>query len=280
MKCWHENTSEFRKSPPRFLNPAKKYSLEEVLDRPIHLDVKPFEVDSTSPTPLDPSHVFIHGVDYARVAIHEMQQRAHLQAPENVSLRLAETVLYEIAEQHSLRMQKNEEAFDRLRETAAQDFHDHMLTHAEAEGIMQVRAGVSRAAPIVKLLEKHPEIEAIEISKATRPYCSEQFRRARNYIAVSLGSLAAGSDMQVTMIDGDPYRHIVEEDSGVIVAKSIVAELSNHTELEVVRRDSFAGVDEGVYDGEAIQGQIGPIALSLVPIDTTNYVRVKASEND
>lgn len=249
---------------------------------PLNLSRMPFEINTMSPTPLDPHNVKVHGIDYEAASLEYIEASLHV-ATESLAkshptqIKNAEG---EIEYQHRHRMLKNDEAMQRWREAAATDPSDKQLTHAEAEGVLQVRSGTSRIGAAVKLLARNPEMGAIEISKATRPFCMVSYMLAKTALACSIKSVAGNVGIDMTVVEGRdaaPYRHILDEHHQAFITKSRLAQATiDGVELEIVGRESGLLYNPSVTPviPESLHKKIAGMDLAIVPIDMTSYVRV------
>ncbi len=269
---------EQRKIPPRFFDDDKKYNLQDVLNQELDLPGMPFEYNSTSPTPLDPNRLTIHGMaTYPMIGLEFMEGELHLATDgldiPNVYVQFSAK---EIQKQHSHRMEKNAEAMQHWRDYA--DTNNTTISREEAEGIMQLRAGVARVMPAVKLLSRVPEIGAIEVFKATRPFCIQRHLGARATLIGSVRSVGDAADTAEITLDAPPYRFFIDPDLGTIITKTNLGKITlNGVSIESITRESFQGVDiNNASDNlEHMKRTLGPVEIALVPIDITSYIRVK-----
>gem|GEM_PF-2517904 len=232
-----------------------------------------------SPTPLDPYNITVHGVEYESAALEYMQAELYLATKDLVGThpRQLENAEGEIEFQHRHRSQKNDEAMTRWREAAATDPGRTVLSHAEAEGVLQVRAGMSKMGAVVRLLARNPEMGAIEISKATRPFCGVAYQLARSATLASIVTFSESSGTDLIFSDTPPYRSIVDERHSALILKSSIALASvDGVDLEIKGRESAI-----VYNPVAVpaipEAQVKLIAgteVAMVPIDITSYVSV------
>lgn len=281
-KCSHTIHPESRTKPDRFLDPAQTFTLEETLDMPINLTRMPYEINTISPTPLDPHNVTVHGIEYEAASLEFMQASLYMatRSLQDSHPQQLANAAGEIEHQHRHRMHKNDEAMRRWREIAAKNPSDKRLTHAEAEGILQVRAGVSRIGAVVRLLARNPEMEAIELTKATRPFCTVAHILAKQALKSSIKSFASGSNVDMVVADerdAVPYRFVIDEHNHAFITKARLASaVIDGTELEIVSRESGL-----IYNPSKVEPipesqfkTLGGVDVAIVPLDTTSYVRV------
>ncbi len=277
-ECIHDVVPEERKIPPRFFHDNKRYNLLDVLEKNLDLSGMPFEYNSTSPTPLDPNRLTIHGTaNYPMIALEFMEGELHLAtAGLDVSDAHVRFSAMEIQKQHSHRMEKNAEAMQRWRNQAQAS--NTMVSRQEAEGIMQLRAGVAQAMPAVKLLSRNPDMGAIEVLKATRPFCNRRHLGARATLINMVRSVGDAADVAELTLDASPYRFFIDPDLGTIITKTNLGEVTiDGVVTEFIGRESFQGFDvNNIADNlEHTQRTLGPVEVALVPIDITSYIRVK-----
>lgn len=278
--CIHGSVSlEQRKTPPRFIQYDGTHRLRDVLSQGLSLPGMPFEYNTTSPTPLDPEQLMIHSIaSYPGAAMQYMAQQLDVATE---GLDIPEKYIHfseaEITKQHEHRMHKNIEAMDRWRRYAEKN--DITVSREEAEGIMQIRAGISQFTPIAKLLSRVPEIEAIEAFKATRPFCIRRHLGARVALLTALRAVGDSADKAEISPDASPYRFFVDPEHATIITKTKFGEIAlNGVSLEIIGRESFQGVDMNDTSEtlEYMKREIGPAEVALVPIDITSYIRVKS----
>lgn len=257
--------------------PSDRFDLSELIERRINLESAPYEISTISPTPFDPYHLTVHGgMEYESDAVFYMNGSAHETEPRETE-KWAATVLGEIGTQHALRMDQNDDSFQRLKEIVAEKPGGYTLDAQRAEGFMQVRAGIARCGTMLAFLDAFPGIKALEISKATRPYCPRRFSLALAYTARQLNSLTEGTEFSVERINNGVHKTIAGDDKNVVVAKHVVAEIKGrNTTMEAVRRDSFIKVDPDEPYYELMEGELGSEKVGLIPIDATTYARVKS----
>lgn len=284
-ECKHDVRQEYRRTPDRFLSTDSSLTLEQTLDLPLHLTRMPHEINSLSPTPLDPYALKVAGADYDEAALKYMlhsfdelvedHSQSHSSDIERAQL--------EIDYQHFHRMKKNDEAMRRWREIAATEPTEQLLSHAEAEGVMQVRAGVSKIGAIILLLANYPEIGAIETSKATRPFCVHAHEIAKGALSAELDQLAANAEFS-TVVDNvaKPYRSSIDEHHGAFISKHLLATSDvGGIDIEIVGRESGLLYDprvNGTTLPESQKKSFGPINdIEMLPIDMTSYARVRSN---
>lgn len=281
-ECTHPIRPESRSKPERFLDSDRTYTLEEVLSMPLNLSRMPFEVNTMSPTPLDPHNITVHGIGYPAAA-NEFVQANLFMATESLRVthpKEVQNVEGEIEYQHRHRMQKNDQAMERWREKAATEAPSQKLTHAEAEGVLQVRAGTSRIGAAMKLLARNPEMGAIEISKATRPFCTVAYMLAKSAMMNTIDSFTENGGVDTILTDGkdaSPYRHIIDGHHQAFITKSRLAHARvEGVDMEIVGRESGLLYNPTITPPipEAQHKKIGGMALAIVPIDLTSYVRI------
>ncbi len=275
LQCGHEAPVSSRKTLQRFLDSDRRHSLEEVLELPLDLNAMPFEYNPNSPTPLDPYNVRVHGMGYAAVSLEFMlgeltRNTDNLTDAHQEQIEQAEA---EIVHQHDHRIQKNAEAMDRWREYASSGMTKH-LSREEAEGVMQVRAGISRPAAVLELISRNPSMGGIEIAKATRPFCLGSHIVARTVLKKDLARTPGVS--LVNEEDARPYRFAIDQHNMALITKTEIGVATiNDQKLEIVTRES--GV---LYDPQSVQripesiySKIGGSSFALAPLDITSYVR-------
>lgn len=281
--CNHNFPQETRSTPDRFLPADTVITLEETLELPLHLSRMPHEINSLSPTPLDPHSLKINGRSYEGLGLDYMDDQLRA-ATAGLSTDHGSKIMrasHEIEYQHTHRMKKNHEAMQRWREQAATSPHEQRLTHAEAEGVMQVRAGVSKIGAILLLLARNPDIGAVEISKATRPFCTTAHTMAKLVLIGELNQLAASEQQDIeTDANAVPYRSTIDAHHGAFITKSLLGTVdAGGVELEIVGRESglLCKPGESSPIPELQTKNFGPHEIGIVPIDMTSYARVKAS---
>ena len=278
-KCNHIIEREFRQAPERFLKAGKNYTLEEVLNTPVSLSKSPFEYNSLSPTPLDPDGLRIHGLPYAPQALDHLHMRlsratAGLEKTNPHQVRNAEA---EITFQHDHRMQKNAKAMDMWRNEAAKDPTSKLLSHADAEGIVQVRAGIARPRALIELIARNPTMGGVEIAKATRPFCMQAHVLARNAL---MRELNESPYLTITGNDEKPYRAIIDEHNVTLITKTKIADVAlRGVEIEVVSRESgvLYNPDSTPAIPESMTPSFNGLTVHVAPLDITSYARVKSS---
>ena len=285
MSCEHTIQQEVRtKRMPRFLDEQTKVTLEQALEMPLSMSHLPFDIDTLSPTPLDPYALTVYGgVDYALAARSYMIDKLH---SNTISIGDTHRVLIERAEQeildqHFHRMQKNDEALRQWKEVAAVRSSDKVLSHRDAEGVMQVRAGVAQPEAILQLLARNPSMGGIEVSKATRPFCFTAYGIAKKVLHDRLLKLeervngfSATHDMSPT-----PYRSSIDQKNASLVVKSQIGQASLlGVELELINRESSVMYHPSEMDSvpENRSFNFGPHVVESSVIDSTTYVRVKS----
>lgn len=253
-----------------------------MLSSPIDLPGMPFEYNSESPTPLDPYGLTIHGIAaYPSAALEYMSGQLHL-AVEGVDvpdhyIRKSEQ---EIHTQHAHRMNKNDESLQRWKESAKKA--DTLISREVAEGIMQIRAGISRVYPAVSLLSKVPEMEAIEIFKATRPYCIQHFLGAKAMLYKSLKDIEKRPDTHASFdFDAAPSKDpLFDRELATVITKTKLGEIVlNGVVMEVMSRES-AQMFEASATPENMESwplKSVPFEINATPINVTSYIRVKRS---
>ena len=251
---------------------------------PLAMTEYPHDVNSISPTPLDPDNLTIAGQPYMALALDHMirglYDNSHGTDVRQEDLKAIEA---EIMTQHFERSSKNAKAMDRLRKHAIKPENNRVLSRDEAEGIMQMRAGVARITPALRLLARVPELEAVELSKATRPLCVGQYAVATWALDSAIRSLKASNRVDTTVMTGAeavPYRYILDEENGTIITKRRLASVAlDGVNLEIICRDSYRGASRGGFDGsvEYLRSKIGPVEVDLTPISAISYARVTRS---
>ena len=280
LRCGHETLDTRYLTPQRFLTKNKKYRLEDVLNMPIDLNDMPSSRNAISPTPLDPYELRVHGIGYPNVALEYMRSEL-LRNTEQLTSYNTEQIKdaeAEIEYQHKHRMEKNHSTMQDWREKAATNPTGRMLSLEDAEGVLQVRAGVSRPSAPIELLARNPEIGGIEIAKATRPFCLEAHILSREALRSRLASLRYMT--ATNHVEARPYRYSIDEHNHALITKTRLAAGALHgTDLEVVTRES--GI---LYDPlctpeipESMERKFGRITVHVAPLDITSYVRVRKS---
>lgn len=270
---------------PRFLDTHEpSMTLEEALNMPLSMDRMPFEVNTLLPTPLDPfSLKVLGGLSYVEAAQEYMIGQLYHNAGElsNTHEDILMHAEHEIDFQHRHRMQKNTEAMDKWRESASTSPSSNALSHREAEGIMQVRAGIAQPNAIIELLARNPEMDGIEIAKATRPLCFNAFMVAKDALYSKLKVLNSRSQLTINLgseVYPRSYRSNIDPDNQSLTAKAKLGVASMYgVELELITRDSsiLYHPDQTPSMPEAVPVSFGPNTVETVPIDTTAYVRIK-----
>lgn len=288
--CQHDLVPERRSTPERFLGGSayEPMSLEQVLDLPLVLHRMPSDYNSLSPTPLDPYRLRIGFAAYSGAALDYMRGQLYqatedLHADHHSEVNRAED---EILHQHTDRMEKNDSALSRLRDAAASDDDRRTkLSVEQAEGIMQIRAGIGRIGAMLALLDRYPVLESIELSKATRPFCMEAFCAARSSFISSLRSMESAGHYGVHGVNDryNPYRFNIDPAHGAVITKAKLADADpGNTPLEVISRESSILYDTssaGVVP-ESSTANIAGIKAGVIPLDVTNYGRVKRLDDD
>lgn len=252
---------------------------------PLEMEQPPYVFNSASPTPLDPDSLSIARQPYMTVALDHMMARLYRNT-EGSDIRATDlkAVEGEIETQHFERSTRNAKTMDRLREYAANDKNNRKLSIEEAEGIMQLRAGVARVTPALSLLARVPELEAIELTKATRPLCLAQYTMARQALDSTARSLEANKKMSASVMDGveaTPYRYIIDEEHGTIITKRRLASIAiDGVNLEIICRDSYRGSGRGSFGDsiEHVRAELGPAEVDLTPVSIISYARVAQSK--
>lgn len=242
------------------------------------MDMMPFEYRPSSPTPLDPGELIVHGVaGYPGVAYEHMsgvlyEATKDLEIPEEY-IALSEKELHR---NHAHRMRQNTASMQRWRDIARGN--DVMLTHDEAEGVMQLRSGTAKLFPAVELLSREPEMGSIEVFKSTLPYCIERYRDSIDLLMEML-VLLGKKGVQITQLEDRPYGMAIDEEHGTIITKTVVARavVGNGPTLEAVRRDSFQLAPHGVFPerAEFITQKMGDQIIDRTPLAVSSYFRVK-----
>lgn len=278
LSCGHTVRRQDKLQMQRFLDSDRAYTLEEVLDLPINLNAMPFDFNRFSPTPLDPDNVQAHGAAYPKVALDYMMSELdrssskHLPWHRQYLRQLAEA---EIEFQHAHRIDKNAETMRRWREYAA-SHPDIVLPHEDAEGVMQVRAGIAKTRAIGELAVRNPETlgKGIEILKSTNPFCFQAHIEARETLRDRIkpipGTLLNDEDVA-------PYKFDIDEHNHALITKTIIGTVAvRGVTLEVVTRESGIMFDSK-RDDEKIESMYVNITgheFALAPLDITSYIRV------
>lgn len=250
---------------------------------PLSLSRMPFEFNSLSPTPLDPYNLDIHGLAYAPAALEYMRGALVLatEGLEDSNLQQVKQAEAEIEYQHRHRIQKNDQAMQQWREQAAKDPRGKLLSRDDAEGVLQVRAGISRPSAILELISRNPQMGGIEIAKATRPFCISSHILAREALKRELDrskhvTLATGTE-------ASPYRFAIDEHNLALITKTRLGVASlNGAGLEIVTRESGIIYNPAATERipEAMSRSVRGVDFDIAPLDVTSYVRVKSSASD
>lgn len=281
--CGHIVTPERRSSRrARFLSEHRNYEIGEVISGEIHLDVSPSEYNSSCPTPLDVDALFIDGIPYASSSTVNPLERLYSNAIiagtlPSISAKAAEEI--EFLQGH--RQVANIKSMERLREAASK--RNDVLSFEEAEGIMQVRAGVARVGALLKLLTAYPEIGSIEYFKATRPLCARQFLVARQALGSIMGSLNSSEyDFETDSVEVRPYRTSIDERHSAIVTKQLLATAAvGGYSLDLISRSSYIAVSqEALGDDDEFArlpirfGDDSHSSVNVLPISISAYARI------
>lgn len=296
--------------PPRFFTPK---TIAGVMKAKLELTRQPFEINPFSPTPLDPYRLKIKdGLlydDSARLYMEHMQrdpmamfndeeedpaayrrrvdawierrQEELLDAP---NARTWESVSREIQVQHRLKEYRNDTALALLQQD------QRTVSPAEAEELMQVRAGVAPLPTMMRVLARYPELGGLELMKATRPFDPRAIMMARIAFMKALGSIEE-SDMSVVLESTNMRRLVIvpdkefhdEPDPRIIVQKTNIAKVALELDqqvstLEVVWRDSGVILDPAHDDLSKTysvwKDDDGVVVAHVAPIAVTAYARL------
>lgn len=279
LRCSHTISQERKdQHPPRFIDDNKSRTLEEVLDMDLVMSKMPHDVNTISPTPLDPYSLSVNGIRYEAFAREYMlgqlyRSTENLGSSNQMQIKQAEA---EIIYQHRHRMAKNTEAMDRWKDKAATIGDGSLLSHEEAEGIMQVRAGVASITAMTELLARNPTMGGIEIAKATRPFCRVAHTLAQSALTAAFQKPHAKIEFILDK-SAKPYRFSIDEHNKALITKTRmgITALSD-VDMELIARDSSILYNREYTEQipEAVSGNMNGIPIDSIPLDTTVYLRV------
>lgn len=253
---------------------------DQVLHGDLEFDSMSYYENSISPTILDPDAIdgykeFSYDIMLDR--LHDINQVAQL--PEPIYRQIAKEINFE----HRMRCEKNAERIFRL-EAALQGYE--LLPAELAEIITRERIGTGSTFNAAELLSILPEVEGIEVMKATYPLNRAAMNDANNLYMKSMlresfqykGALQIPSDKGLLDtkeidIDGDINT------SRIKVVKSIEASITlNDVEMELVGRRSYVDLPNEFHS--LPRRTKGGQTLSWYPIASSKYLRLKRERSD
>ena len=252
---------------------------EKVLHGDIDFDSKRYYDSAISPTILDPDKTKgykEYSYDIMLERLHEINQVARL--PESIFREIAK----EIKIEHSMRCEKNADRMIRLEEILG---GYEVMSEQLAERIIRARIGEASTLEIAELISLFPELEGIEVMKATYPLDRFAMNEANNlYMKTMLKeSFVYPGTVQTPSDKGLMATKEIDVDGGVNtsrikVVKSIEATITqNGVEMELIGRRSHVNLPGELHS--LPKRTKGGDILTWYPIASSKYLRLKREKS-
>lgn len=199
-------------------------------------------IDDATPTPLDPSNVFVFkGMDtqcsYVQFAHTETMRRLdvvndRLDLPDGTYNRIAD----ELCIQLEIRCSRNADSMARLKNA----IYGHKVDDELIEIIKRARKGTAEPEEIIRLIKEYPDMISAEMYKVTKPFDPQSLGFIENQINDRIMMLSdTFESAEVTQIDSRATGKSTSflDENGAYIEKDVILELkSRDSHTEIIRK--------------------------------------------
>lgn len=273
--------SEYHEFPDNFVNQIEleAFSVDELLNGPIHIQDQPYSRDILSPTPIDPFGLVTNSSHYPGGALHHMDglftERLYdlgVQLPSYHQ----EAIEAEIVASHEFQILKNSNSILRLREKYIQNSSSISVKQARAIYLERICQGSSEQR--LRIVAEHNEVESIEDMKMTAPLDEVKVLLGLQQYYENLQAIATKNDIDIQFLPANqqPIRMVDVEKTahpGTVVTKRTIAVANvNDKIIDLKQKDSYVCLPTDMDLGSAV-----PVIRSINGLDVNiQHVAVSA----